>query len=407
MTLTTAAKNWLAQNAGVDNCFSPTGVVYKLPDEADTRTGSTGDVLANFWTLMGIAPNAKLIANTSYNEFKVINGGFDIDIDNDVLFAYNNDGSGTLSAYCYTSPADITATAITPDFLTCLAPCDMTINITWINNGGTSGDFVPTMIFDGTPAPQLSSESLAAGASVMKSFTVSGLLAGNHTVQATPGTLTAVTIAVNASVYLTSDPTGASVYIDNAETSSGPTPITVQNLPIGSHGYRLTYVGCDNEPTGNFTIDVGSSTVNVPIISFNGNARFTSAPAGAEIWIDGVDKGVLTPGDVTGLTAGNHTLTLKLSGYIDFTESFTVTPCQLHDHVQSNLSKVSEAGFGPILIGGLVVGALLFGQGKGLDVGRKGKVESLTIKQIRESPTQPEMSKTKSAQVSRSNISNN
>jgi hypothetical protein len=288
----------------------------------------------------------------------------------------------------------------------------MTINITWTNNGQTDGTFVPTIIFDGEPFPQ-PSESLAAGTPITKPFTVVGLLAGNHTVQATPGILTPATIAVNASAYFVSDPTGASVYIDGAWTPSGITPVTVTNLPIGTHEYRLTYTDCDNEPTGTFEIVTGMTTANIPIVQFNGSAHFTSAPVGAEIWIDGEDKGIVTPGDVTGLTIGDHTLALKLQGYDDFTEGFTVIPCQLTDVPSANLSHVAEAGFGPLLIGGLIIGTLFMSQNKGPDVGRKGKVESLTIKQIRESPTRPvresptEMSKAKSAQVSRSNISNN
>lgn len=411
VTLTTEAKNWLATNAGIDNCFSHTGVSY-TDAQGVSHTSSTGEVVNAFFTahLVG-ADTANIIANTNYTQLKVINGGTDLGLD-DVNFAYHNDGTTSgISAYCYFSPADIVATVITPADTTCVAICNTTVDITWTNNGGSTGNFIPKMTLNGIEVSALS-ESLGGGMSVTKTFIANGLSTGIHTVCAIPNTFPCTTITVNGNVHLTSDPTGASVYIDNAESPSGVTPLTVPNLSLGSHGYRLTYVGCDNEPTGNFTIVTGVTTVNVPIISFKGSARFTSAPAGAEIWIDGIDKGVVTPGDVADLTAGNHTLTLKLSGYVNFTESFIVTPCQRVDvDIPSLNPSVAEAGFGPIIIGGLVVGALLMGQGKGLGVGRNGKIDSFTIKQgIRESPTREsptQMSKTKSAQVSRSNISNN
>jgi hypothetical protein len=81
--------------------------------------------------------------------------------------------------------------------------------------------------------------------------------------------------------------------------------------------------------------------------------------------------------------------------------------------IEVTIAPSSEAGMGLFIGLGLFTGALMMSHSKSPDVGRKGKVESLTIKQIRESPTRPtresptQMSKTKSAQVSRSNITNN
>jgi hypothetical protein len=187
MTLTTAAKNWLAINAGVDNCFSPTGVVYKLPDEANTRTGSTGDVLNAFFVLKGTNPTAKLIADTSYNDFKLINEGLDIDMDNDVLFAYNNDGSGTLSAYC-APPAHVISTELTLDKDTCTDPCTVNATITWTNDGAVTGTFAPGVIVDGGLPITMTTEQLAAGDTVSHTLEISGLTAAGspHNICASP-----------------------------------------------------------------------------------------------------------------------------------------------------------------------------------------------------------------------------
>jgi len=89
--ITDALKTWLAMYAGIGNCFSPTGINYTDPDGI-ARTGSTGEVLNAFVVanLVG-KPTAIIIFNTNYTQLKVINGGYDITID-DVAFAYNNDG---------------------------------------------------------------------------------------------------------------------------------------------------------------------------------------------------------------------------------------------------------------------------------------------------------------------------
>jgi hypothetical protein len=327
------------------------------------------------------------------------------------------------------TPADIVATAITPAITTCVAPCGTTVDITWTNNGGTTGDFVPKITVNGTETPA-ASESLGAGLSVTKTFTLTNLLAGTITICAIPNTFPCATITVTApvsSASFTSVPTGALVYVDNRETSSGvtgDTPVIVQNLSVGPHTYRLVTAECYSEATGEFTTVADTET---PVsVTFDTAAHFVSVPDGARIWIDDIDKGVDAPHDVTDLTVGEHTYILKKPGYAEATGQFTTTLCQLTDIPPVNLSQVAEAGFGPFLIGGLVIGALFMGKGKSSDVGRKGKIDSFTIKQkIRESPTREsptresptresptresptQMSKTKSAQVSRSNITNN
>ena len=100
MTLNTAIKNWLAQNAGASNCFASSGIVYRDPDNI-SRTGGTGDVLNAFFVAHLIGKDtAVIIASTNYTSLKSINGGLDIALD-DVTWAYNNDGSPSGEArYC-------------------------------------------------------------------------------------------------------------------------------------------------------------------------------------------------------------------------------------------------------------------------------------------------------------------
>jgi hypothetical protein len=53
----------------------------------------------------------------------------------------------------------------------------------------------------------------------------------------------------------------------------------------------------------------------------------TSDPPGAEIYIDDGFKGV-SPVTISGLSAGNHTISVKLQGYEDNTTSVTITAGQ-------------------------------------------------------------------------------
>ena len=56
-----------------------------------------------------------------------------------------------------------------------------------------------------------------------------------------------------------------------------------------------------------------------------GSISVSSTPSGAEIFIDGVDQGQVTPHTITGLTAASHTVKLTLSGYNDYTIQIPVT----------------------------------------------------------------------------------
>lgn len=72
--LTTNAKNWLANNAGINGCLIHSGVNYLNPD-GQSRIGGSGDVVNAFYVahLVG-RDDAVIIANTNYAQLKVING---------------------------------------------------------------------------------------------------------------------------------------------------------------------------------------------------------------------------------------------------------------------------------------------------------------------------------------------
>jgi hypothetical protein len=59
-----------------------------------------------------------------------------------------------------------------------------------------------------------------------------------------------------------------------------------------------------------------------------GNILVASSPMGASILIDGVYYGV-TPGNMTGISAGDHIVRLTMSGYYDYEGTFSAVPGQV------------------------------------------------------------------------------
>ncbi len=60
-------------------------------------------------------------------------------------------------------------------------------------------------------------------------------------------------------------------------------------------------------------------------VNTKGNIYITSNPAGAEIWIDGINSSLTTPDTVTNVEEGVRNVTLKLQDYNDTTFAISVT----------------------------------------------------------------------------------
>ena len=107
MTLNTAVKNFLAQNAGSGNCFATSGVSYKDADGI-SRTGSTTSVLSMYYTASQIGKtNAIIVGGYSYSALKSLNGGIDITL-TDVTWINSN------MSYCATSTTPSPQPTTTP-----------------------------------------------------------------------------------------------------------------------------------------------------------------------------------------------------------------------------------------------------------------------------------------------------
>ena len=147
------------------------------------------------------------------------------------------------------------------------------------------------------------------------------------------------TITITPSVPTTGDvqfvsvPSNAEIFIDGITTTQ-KTPMTVTDIPAGSHKWMLKLVGY-NDSNGNVTVPSGGSAsvyvTMTPVTPTMGSLNITSHPVmDAEVWIDGKDTGLATSGltIVTDIPPGQHSYKVTLSGYKDATGKFNVTAGQ-------------------------------------------------------------------------------
>lgn len=209
---------------------------------------------------------------------------------------------------------NIIAISIVPSTTTCTEPCNLTVDITWRNDGNVTGTFEPTIIVD-SGRTAMTTESLTPGATVTITFLVTGLVRGSHTICSDPDTLPCISINVLAPANIIS-----TSITPSATTCREPCDITID----------VTWTNTGEVP-GNFE----------PAILTNGVR--TALP---NVTLDPLQT-VTRTFTLTGLTQGSYTICA---------DPDTGTACAI-----VTVEKVTEAGMGAILlVGGLALGFLLF-----------------------------------------------
>ena len=133
----------------------------------------------------------------------------------------------------------------------------------------------------------------------------------------------------NGEISLTSDPSGASIFINNISTGK-KTPSSITNLKRGAYDISLRLNLYENS---NFQIDLSKDekverNTNMVIASSAGSMVITSDPVGASIFVDDVNTGKVTPSTIKPLSTGEHAVKLTLSEYIDSTFTIQVNQSQ-------------------------------------------------------------------------------
>jgi hypothetical protein len=128
--------------------------------------------------------------------------------------------------------------------------------------------------------------------------------------------------STTGSISITSTPPGANISLNGVDKGT-VTPATLLGITPGTHTVTLTKAGY-YDWTGSATVTAGTTTnviATLPLIT--GSISVTSTPPGANIWLDGVDKGTVTPATLH-ITPGTHTVKLTLPGYYNWTGTVTV-----------------------------------------------------------------------------------
>ena len=163
---------------------------------------------------------------------------------------------------------------------------------------------------------------------------------------------------------ITSDPTGAEVWIRAGDTpfrKAGVTPVSLSDLPAGKHSVELRYA--DWEPIRR-SVDVsGGSTQDLEFSWERALVAFTSDPPGAEIYLGDKKLGrgqQKTPFQVE-LPEGDYRFTARHSKLDPVAESFYVDPDTGSNGVDfhfdyGSVTLVSEPAGAAVVSGGMPVG---------------------------------------------------
>ena len=166
---------------------------------------------------------------------------------------------------------------------------------------------------------------------------------------------------------------GAMVAMDSAQQGTIPSSgtLTLNNVGGGNHLFKVTASGYNDwmntvyiQPNVVTSISapltpVGPSPTPVPAA---GTIEVSSTPTGAEVYVDNLFKGY-TPATLTGISAGQHEVLLKYTGYVDYTQAVVVGSGQttpLTVSMQPAPAPTPASPLSPaIVLGGLAVAAAL------------------------------------------------
>ena len=174
-------------------------------------------------------------------------------------------------------------------------------------------------------------------------------------------TLEVATADRTGNIVISSNPSGASVYIDGnyQGRTQADNPLDLIGIQPGTHilelqlmNYRDFITTLDLQ-TGE-TIPVSAALVPATNPSSTGTLQVSSDPLGANIFLDNVCRGI-TPLTISAVEAGSHSFVLRLPGYTDYSSPITINPGQVLQ-VQAALSPVAtQTGSGLLTGAGAVL----------------------------------------------------
>lgn len=149
-----------------------------------------------------------------------------------------------------------------------------------------------------------------------------------------------------------SQPRGAKVSVDGWTEPSWITPFPASNLGAGQHTVVFSKAGYLTE-TRTINVKVGKSLpVLVQLNPAVAKLQVDSTPQGANIEVDGIDTGKITPAEIT-LEKGEHTILLRKSGFKDIWtkqtlaegQTSTFSPMLVPPEPDKQMAQITRPGF--------------------------------------------------------------
>lgn len=144
-------------------------------------------------------------------------------------------------------------------------------------------------------------------------------------------------------LFISSTPTLADVFING--TSSGKKTGDTLTLPTGTYSVTLKKT-LYKDTTFSVTI-VANQTLSRAVTLTEASFTVNSTPAGAKIYLNGVNTGSVTPAGIR-LAVGTNTITLSLAGYADTT--FTVPADSANKSVSITLTALNVVEYTSVKI---------------------------------------------------------
>ena len=156
-------------------------------------------------------------------------------------------------------------------------------------------------------------------------------------------------------IILESEPSGASVYINNEFV--GNTPLNNYKQSYGTYQYRLESPNY-HPATGTIELNAGRFEQRIALKPAFGSISVKSNVAGAKILLDGKPTGKNSPATLTEIPSGSHTITLQSDKYAPQQQNVVVEDGQTAD-----ISMSMDARFARITINS-IDGAEIYSNGK-------------------------------------------
>ena len=168
-----------------------------------------------------------------------------------------------------------------------------------------------------------------------------------------------VPIVQTGNIYVDSNPAGASAILDNGYDQL-TTPGTFNAVSTGWHNVEVSKSGYQLYSTSIEVKPGATSNVYATLVpnSQYGSISVTSVPVGASLYVDSIYQGY-TNQIVGNLAVGTHTVTMKKSGYKDFSQTATVYNAQTTS-VSVTLSPVSSPTTGDLDVSSTPSGASVY-----------------------------------------------